>query len=181
MRQGLVILSMLWLLIVDWLRGLFTHKPKTSYEISSTVAIGGFGLSSGRRNRWVFSISSFEHRIRWVFSIFSCRESDGSSPFPPVGFTSGGSSPFPPVGYRSDGSSPFPHSKLSNGFDSWPKSKLSNGFDSWPFGYVVECHSLNSATASILGQSALSIATASIPGQSVISESANCVSPLFEL
>ncbi|VDO14408.1 unnamed protein product [Rodentolepis nana] len=41
-------------------------------------------------------------------------------------------------------------------------SKLSNGFDSWP--------KLNSATASILGQSA----TASIPGQSVISESANC-------
>ncbi|VDO02040.1 unnamed protein product [Rodentolepis nana] len=37
-----------------------------------------------------------------------------------------------------------------------------NGFDSWP--------KLNSATASILGQSA----TASIPGQSVISESANC-------
>ncbi|VDO14150.1 unnamed protein product [Rodentolepis nana] len=42
------------------------------------------------------------------------------------------------------------------------RSKLSNGFDSWP--------KLNSATASILGQSA----TASIPGQSVISESANC-------
>ncbi|VDN99448.1 unnamed protein product [Rodentolepis nana] len=68
-----------------------------------------FSISAGYRIRWVFSISSFEHRIRWVFSIFSCRESDGSSPFPPVGFTSGGSSPFPPVGYRSDGSSPFPH------------------------------------------------------------------------
>ncbi|VDO15942.1 unnamed protein product [Rodentolepis nana] len=42
---------------------------------------------------------------------------------------SGGSSPFPPVGYRSDGSSPFPH-----------------------VGYIC----LNTATASILGQSAVS-------------------------
>ncbi|VDO01372.1 unnamed protein product [Rodentolepis nana] len=45
----------------------------------------------------------------WEEAGHQIRESDGSSPFPPVGFTSGGSSPFPPVGYRSDGSSPFPH------------------------------------------------------------------------
>ncbi|VDO04391.1 unnamed protein product [Rodentolepis nana] len=100
-------------------------------------------------------------------------ESDGSSPFPPVGFTSGGSSPFPPVGYRSDGSSPFPHV----GYIWWVFS-VSSCYIEYMWVecilsicegvLMVECilpifegvlpgnpsvRSLNSATASILGQS----------------------------
>uniref|UniRef100_A0A0R3TF72 MATH domain-containing protein n=1 Tax=Rodentolepis nana TaxID=102285 RepID=A0A0R3TF72_RODNA len=100
-------------------------------------------------------------RIRWVFSISSCYRSDGSSPFPHVGYIwwvfsvsscyIGGmwvECILPREGV-------LPSNRVRNGFDSWPfgyvvecHSKLSNGFDSWPVGYV--------ATASILGQSAMS-------------------------
>ncbi|VDO01206.1 unnamed protein product [Rodentolepis nana] len=76
-------------------------------------------------------------------------------------FTSGGSSPFPPVGYRSDGSSPFPHV----GYIWWVfsvsscRSHRQVGLLHFLLCFArqpcpVRC--LNSATASVLGQSAMS-------------------------
>ncbi|VDO00696.1 unnamed protein product [Rodentolepis nana] len=107
------------------------------------------------------------HRIRWVFSI-SAGHRISISGFPSLSLEwdteSGGSSPFPLDEHRIRWVF-----SISSCIYLWLSvlvfragHQISNGFDSWP--------KLNSATASILGQSA----TASIPGQSVISESANC-------